>query len=866
MSSAVKVLFASGSDAVIARTLERLRAILPELPLIVVSEFEPGAPLDPGTEWIRYHVKRKWRENRALLRSKLRGRKIRIAAVILEPRTPYWGLRWVGFTLAPWYFLAFNENGEHFMLRPRSALTIARHLWWRAKNFARWHLQPGGWTYTFFWRFAHPSELRRPIYYRLALLNGIWPRMRARRQIGELRPRLPGISVVIPSRNGRELLDRCLARIDGADEIIVVDNGSSDGTSDHLGDAHPSVKIERSAEALSFARAVNRGVDRARYSHVCLLNNDMLVEPGFLGALRRAFDQAPELFAATAQIFFPEGRRREETGKTVMPSVVGLTDFPVRCIDPIEGEDLSYVLYGSGGCTLYDAAKLGALGGFNEVYEPAYVEDLDLGVRAWQCGWPSVYCANARVLHLHRATTSRYFTAEELDRVLEYNYIRFLGSAVEDRKAFRRLWRANVVRLNLLKKVDALEFAARQRIGRHIDARADFLDLVNGDVAVFPGKPPSGKPLVLVASPYLPFPLAHGAAVRIYNLMRRAAGEFDQVLVAFVEQTRPIPPELREICVEIVTVHRAGSHAFPSTPRPDVVEEFDTPSFHAALRQTVRRRGPRIAQLEFTQMALYAPDCAPAHTILVEHDITYDLYGQMVARQEDWETRRQHERWIKFETAAWLQVDRVVVMSENDRRFISGAVTIPNGVDLERFRPSSREPDPRRLLFIGSFAHRPNVLALEFFLREVWPGLSNVTLHVIAGLHHERFWDLRHPGVEVEGFVADVRPAYERATVVIAPLVASAGTNIKITEAMAMGKAIVSTEAGIHGLELESGKDVVVANSGEEIARAITRLLDHPEERVKIERQARQTAERLYGWDAIAERQSEVYRFLARVE
>ena len=167
---------------------------------------------------------------------------------------------------------------------------------------------------------------------------------------------------MIPSRNGRELLERCLPRVYDADEIIVVDNGSNDGTVPMLRGEFPSVVIERTIEPLSFARAVNRGIGRAQYSHVCLLNNDMLAEPGFLAALRQAFDEVPDLFSATAQIFFPEGRRREETGKTVMPSTRGLTDFPVRCDDPLEGEDLSYVLYGSGGCTLYDAAQAGGAG------------------------------------------------------------------------------------------------------------------------------------------------------------------------------------------------------------------------------------------------------------------------------------------------------------------------------------------------------------------------------------------------------------------------------------------------------------------------------------------------------------------------
>ena len=664
-------------------------------------------------------------------------------------------------------------------------------------------------------------------------------------------------------------------------------------TPDALRGAFPDVIIEHNPEPLSFARAVNRGIAKARYSHVCVLNNDMLAEPGFLRELRLAFDRVPDLFAATAQIFFPEGQRREETGKTVMPTDRGITDFPLRCDEPVVSEDaasddgdedLSYVLYGSGGCTLYDARKLEALGGFDEVYEPAYVEDLDLGVRAWQRGWPSVYCAGARVLHLHRATTSRYFSPEELHRALEHNYLRFLARAIGDGARFHRMWRENIVRLNLLNDVDALAFASRlsartlpaTEIPRAWRPAADFFDLNSGDVALFPGKPASNKPRVLIASPYLPFPLAHGAAVRIYNLMRRAARDFDLVLIACVEQAGPVPRELRDICIEVITVRRRGSHALPSTTRPDTVEEFDLPAFHAALRQTIAKWKPGIVQLEFTQMAVYDADCGRLPTILVEHDITFDLYAQMLAQGEDWETRRQYDRWVAFEREAWVGVRCVVVMSERDKNVVvvdqdphvaEGSVVIPNGVDLERFQPSSSNPDapePRRLLFIGSFAHRPNVLAMEFFLRDVFPRLENVTVHVIAGRRHEAFWDLRHAGVDVEGFVSDVRPAYQRAALVIAPLVASAGTNIKIMEAMAMGKAIVSTEAGIHGLELEQGKDVIVTDSAEQMAGAIARLLDHPEERRVLERHARETAERLYGWDAIAERQAELYRSLLR--
>jgi GT2 family glycosyltransferase/glycosyltransferase involved in cell wall biosynthesis len=842
--NAVKVLFASGSDEVVAQTLREFSNIFPETPLVVVAEFPP-----PEGEWIRYHIRRSFHENRALIRSRLGGRKIRVAAIILEPATPHWPMRLLGMTLAPLRLLAYSETGQHFRLRPDNLGVMLRHLLWRTKNLVRSQVREGGWAHDTLELFSDPGKLRLLALYCVARARPWFSGTPSLPEPWEDRERPPGVSVVIPSRNGRELLERCLQLIDEADEIVVVDNGSDDGTGDFLRQRYLGVVVEQSPQPLSFADAVNRGVERIRFSHVCLLNNDMLVEPGFLASLRRAFDEVPGLFSASAQIFFPEGQRREETGKTVWAGARAATDFPVRCDVPLDGEDLSYVLYGSGGCTLYDAAKLATMGGFDTMYETAYVEDLDLGVRAWKRGWPSVYCAKARVLHRHRATTSRYFTPERLDAILEANLVRFLAR-------FGWVWRENLQRLRAQGKLEALRVAAGPL---HHGHDSEKMDLVCGDVAVFPGRPRTGRPVVLIASPYLPFPLSHGAAVRMYNLMRRTAADFDLVLISFVEEPAAVPAELTENCVEIVTVRRPGSHALPSTARPDIVEEFDSPAFHAALRQTAAKWSPRIVQLEFTQMAQYAVDCKPARTILVEHDITYDLYEQMLHREEDWEIRRQYDRWLRFETEAWRAVDRVVTMSEKDRKVIAGSVAIPNGVDLDRFQPLAGQPEARRLLFIGSFAHPPNVQALEFFLREVFPRLSGVTLHVIAGQRHERFWDLHHDNVEVEGFVADVRPAYARASLVIAPLVASAGTNIKILEAMAMGKAIVSTEAGINGLDLDRGADVIVADGPEEMARAINRLLDSAEERDALGSHARATAEKRYGWDAIAAEQKRLY-------
>jgi GT2 family glycosyltransferase len=340
----------------------------------------------------------------------------------------------------------------------------------------------------------------------------------------------PGISVVIPSRNGRHLLEvqlpgivRDLAGIPS--EIIVSDNGSDDGTAAWLHAAFPQAVVDVSAPPLSFARAVNRGIARARYSHVCLLNNDMILEPGFFTALQSAFTNVPDLFCATAQIFFPAGIRREETGKAVYRQPEP-KDFPIRCDNPLPGEDLTWVLYGSGGCSLYDTAKLRALGGMDEIYDPAYVEDLDIGYRAWQLGWSSVYVAGAKLEHRHRATTTRYYTQEQLDRILEINYLRFVARAVADQRVFRTMWQQAIDRLSgdILRAAPAIALAGGLRGTPQISDDL-ILALGNGAVAVFPGGAEHGPIYQILCDTLQPPPPELLAGAAEVTVVSRAGGE-----------------------------------------------------------------------------------------------------------------------------------------------------------------------------------------------------------------------------------------------------------------------------------------------------------------------------------------------------
>jgi len=111
-------------------------------------------------------------QNLAAVRSSLAGKRIAYAGLILQPRMPYWTMRLLGWKLGGRNTIFYNENLDHFMLRPRSLGTILRHFWWRTKNFVRWESRPGGATYTFLWRLAHPWAFVRPMRYRAALAMG----------------------------------------------------------------------------------------------------------------------------------------------------------------------------------------------------------------------------------------------------------------------------------------------------------------------------------------------------------------------------------------------------------------------------------------------------------------------------------------------------------------------------------------------------------------------------------------------------------------------------------------------------------------------------------------------------------------------
>jgi ribosomal protein S18 acetylase RimI-like enzyme len=261
--------------------------------------------------------------------------------------------------------------------------------------------------------------------------------------------------------------------------------------------------------------------------------------------------------------------------------------------------------------------------------------------------------------------------------------------------------------------------------------------------------------------------------------------------------------------------------------------------------------------------------------VLVEHDVTFDLFAQIHERERSLSSWWNLRRWQRFERWALRRYRLAVAMSEKDAKLLGvpSVNVIPNGVDLVRFRPIPEHPG-ERLLFVGSFRHFPNILALRFFTEHVWPRVLDrfpgATLEVVAGPDPLLYWREytgihqlpTHPSIHVEGFVADVRPHYERANIVIVPTTVSAGTNLKVLEAMAMERAVVSTPSGCAGLGLEHGRTVWIGNTAEEFASGVSTLLSDSNLRAKIAAAACAHAQRSYGWNRLGSLQIELWREL----
>lgn len=269
---------------------------------------------------------------------------------------------------------------------------------------------------------------------------------------------------------------------------------------------------------------------------------------------------------------------------------------------------------------------------------------------------------------------------------------------------------------------------------------------------------------------------------------------------------------------------------------------------------------------------------APPRLIVDSHEIAYDLARQFAVTAAS-VGRRLYAgaNWRKLrreELAAYGSADGVYLCSTDDAKRLHDdlpdvrTAVIPNAADVDFYQPRSTDPSPdgRTIVYFGLLSTIPNIDAVVHFIQDIWPDIAkrhpDARCKIIGGRPPPSLLALAGPRVELTGFVPDLRPHLAAAAAVVVPLRLGGGTRLKIVEAMAMGKAIVSTSLGAEGIEAVAGRDILIENEPAGFADAVSRLLAEPALAAQLGRAARQVAVEKYAWSTAAQ---ELERFFCEI-
>jgi O-antigen biosynthesis protein len=706
----------------------------------------------------------------------------------------------------------------------------------------------------------------------IAISDLLWAVIGRRKPAKNTIPNRAAASVVIPNWNGRDLLAKYLRSVVEAmaghpdNEIIVVDNASSDGSAEFVKQHFPSVRVIELSANRGFGGGSNAGFRAAKNDIVVLLNSDMRVEREFLQPLLDGFTDEL-VFAVSCQIFFSNPNKiREETGLTQAWWQGG--HLRVRHRDDSAIQDAYPCFYAGGGSSAFDRRKFLELGGFDSLLHPFYLEDTDLGFMAWKRGWKVLYQPRSVVFHEHRGTIGKKFSPAYISSVLKKNFVLFcwknihewprflghLGSAWADaavstvmgdspeRTNLAGLWRA------LLQLPGAIQARWRAKTLAVISDEEAFRRPLGGYFRDrFAKLPPNPKRLsVLFVSPYPICPPTHGGGVFMYQTATELARLTQLHLIVLLDFDRQRGPhdELVSQCAsaEFIVRMTGRSHSFGSVD-PHAVVEFSNPDLQWLIHRQILLKDIDVLQLEYMPLGQYAGQFRQIPSILFEHDI----YFQSIVRQlpgmkalaRKMSAAFEYLRALRYELRLLPKMDRVQVCSVDNRNHLlsylpqlEGRVDddLRAGIDTARyeFKLDDREPDT--MLFLGSFRHLPNQEGLEWFTRHVLPRIlqqrPNARLVVIGSDPPQRH---SLPGnsdaIELVGFVDDVMEPLRRYSLFVCPILSGSGVRVKLLEAFASGIPVVSTTIGAEGLAQADGEICGLADDPQEFADRAARLL-----------------------------------------
>lgn len=393
---------------------------------------------------------------------------------------------------------------------------------------------------------------------------------------------------------------------------------------------------------------------------------------------------------------------------------------------------------------------------------------------------------------------------------------------------------------------------------------------------------------ILMITNYLPYPLVSGGRVRIYNLLRQVSRQHEVSLAAILESPGDADaiPHLQKLCdrVETAGIDRRSRMAkgpgmlrYALEGKPPELRLLHSEELVRKIQDMCATKDFDIVQIE-SVMGLYLarlPRAVSMKSIGMFQNVSSQQFARVSSVEDTWfrKVRAQLNgialgRW---EPRCAETYDRCTTVSDPDRQLLLQASphlkidVIPNGVDTETYQPLPPPPcNPlRSLLFVGSMGYPPCVDAMLHFCSDILPTIrrdsGGTELWIVGADPASAVLALDGDGVHVTGRVHDVVPYYQQSTVCIVPLRAGGGTRLKILEAMALARPVVSTTIGCEGLDAVDGEHLLVADTPGQFAAQTLRLLNDDQLQHRLSANARRFVEDRYSWVGIAERLMSVY-------
>lgn len=384
-------------------------------------------------------------------------------------------------------------------------------------------------------------------------------------------------------------------------------------------------------------------------------------------------------------------------------------------------------------------------------------------------------------------------------------------------------------------------------------------------------------------------PVDKGGKIRTYHMLKELKRQGHEITYLTLDDGaagRDAQERAAEYCDRLITVpHRTvpkfsvGFYAELAlnlaSPLPYFMRKYKSEGMRKEILRLAGQERFDVLVCDFLQPSVNVPFEVDLPTVLFQHNVEAMIWKRHYEVQSNplkkLYLRDQWRKSFRYERNVCRRFDRVVAVSEEDRLRmereyeLSEVADVPTGVDTEFFRPRGGEArEPHNLVFTGSMDWLPNEDAIQYFTKEILPrirqSVPNVSLTVVGRNPYPSLVELsrRDPSVNVTGRVEDVRPFMERAAAYIVPIRIGGGTRLKIYEAMAMEKPIVSTTIGAEGLPVNDGEELVLADEAESFARAVVRVLEDEAFAQALGARAALVVRERFGWDKVSARFAEI--------